>query len=461
MSSKIDDGSPGAAWRTYHTHRAVRETGETMRNSTWAAIAVLAAGMAASGAAAQDPARDGGARRERPGTEDSLAQAQLVIDVSAIGEEASVGGRRFGEVRAGRLRQGQSKRFSVTLSPGQCVLVVARAAAPIENVDVAIARGRTELARDTSTDTSADARYCAGERRERVRWSVTAFRGTGTFAAGAFEVPATAPGGGEAATAESGGSLLERLAARATELASGMQPVTTAARLSIREGARIEADVPITAGRCYRVVTASEGIADLDLALVAPGGGGLVQEDGTDDGNPTLGVLRPLCPAQPGNYRVVARAERGGGAFAWQVLGAAPAGPRGGQQARTARFRIGGAGSDFVAQRIRAKHGEVGGGRQPITDLITGTLATSERRAVSIDVQGGRCYVAIAAGVPSVRELDVRIVDPFGHEHARDETRDALPSARACPSVAGTWSVEVRMHNGYGRYGLQVFEGAR
>ncbi|MFW5921257.1 MAG: hypothetical protein ACOCUS_05400, partial [Polyangiales bacterium] len=121
------------------------------------------------------------------------------------------------------------------------------------------------------------------------------------------------------------------------------------------------------------------------------------------------------------------------------------------------RYRVGGSGSGFLASKIRERHGEAGEGHRPATDLRTGRLQTGKKARFEVSVEGGKCYVVLAAGVPSVRELNLRVLDSFGNEVASDSTRDAFPAARACPSVGGRWTVELDMFNGYGKYAVQVF----
>ncbi|MEM9190562.1 MAG: hypothetical protein AAGF12_15360 [Myxococcota bacterium] len=124
---------------------------------------------------------------------------------------------------------------------------------------------------------------------------------------------------------------------------------------------------------------------------------------------------------------------------------------------RSDELRVGGDGTGFVATTIRDRHREVGQGRPAVSDVDDQTLETNDRHRLEVQVEGGHCYVAIAVGVPSVRTLDLRILDPFGNERATDETEDAFPAAAFCPSVAGSWIVELHMFNGYGRVGAQVF----
>jgi hypothetical protein len=390
---------------------------------------------------------------------DSVGEAELLISVSSAGE--AVRGEQSGTLRAGALRQGQQRAFPIVVPPNRCVAVFGRGGAGLDNIDVSLVRGRNVLARDTTASAEAELRFCAGTRPERARMQVRAFRGSGLFAAAAFLLPegatptdpVQAPAGGP----EAGTGALVRLEARARAVVGDYVPVSPPGRENLRAGERIDRTVLLSPGRCYRVVAAAEeGVVDLDLVLVGPTGAE-VQQDTGDDREPTLGVLRPLCPALPGQYHLIARVETGAGAFAWQVYGsggavatgpAAPAGPR---------FRVGGAGDDFVAQRIRALHQQRGDGRQPITDLASGELRTNEQREIRLRVEGGSCYTVIGAGVPSIRELDIRVLDAFGNERAHDEQRDAFPTASFCAQVAGEWRVVTRVFIGYGRYGVQIF----
>jgi hypothetical protein len=91
-----------------------------------------------------------------------------------------------------------------------------------------------------------------------------------------------------------------------------------------------------------------------------------------------------------------------------------------------------------------------------MTPFVEHSLRTNERIDLEVSVEGGQCYVALAVGVPSVRELDLYVLDPFGQQRARDGTRDAAPVARFCPTVSGTWKVQLHLFNGYGRVAAQT-----
>lgn len=391
------------------------------------------------------------------------ASAQSLEQLSTAVTEAASG--LGGEVnapiviRSGALQEGQTRNLPLSLRAAQCAVVVARTAASILNVDVQIVRGRTVLTRDVETGSSASASFCAGARPERLQVRVTAFRGRGDFSAGIFLRAAsgtavTSPSNPEAAQQ----GLMDRIAARTREVGGEMQAVTPAARETITEGQRIERDLALVPGRCYRVVTVSDAtVQDMDLAVAAPAGGEL-QHDATHDGVPTLGISQPLCPAAPGTHRLAIRMIRGGGAMAWQLLGSVIGqGASAGTRAATA-FPIGGAGTDFVATRIRARHQAAGENGRALNAIVTGELTTSLSRSFEVDAEAGHCYVVLGAGVPSVRELDLKVFDALGNELARDGERDAFPRARFCPTLGGRFRVEARMFQGYGPYGVQVFQ---
>jgi hypothetical protein len=388
---------------------------------------------------------------------DPAIDAQILIDLATAAEALPAGTERIGDVRQNTLRQGQARPFNVTLDAGRCYVVIARGGPGVENVDVQITRRRAVLATDETGDRTARARWCAGERAEPVRVTVRAFRGAGRYAVSVHREPAGRTV--ESPVIDAQGFALERLSTIVAAHRGPMVDVTVPAREMLAEGQRIERNVTLASGRCYRVVAAGEaGVADLDVELLAPSGDAM-QADASDDAQPTLGVLRPLCPGVSGVHRVALRVERGGGAVAWQVLGTPLAGAAAQATQAVQRFRVGGAGTDFLAERIRARHREVGQGRTPVVDVVLAQLGTGESRRFEVDVEGGLCYVALAAAVPSARELDLRVLDDHGNERGHDSTTDAFPSVRFCPSVSTRYTVEVRMFAGYGRFAAQVFSG--
>ena len=397
------------------------------------------------------------------GASPALAQdAQLFIDVASTADAAGADTREALTQSSGELRAGQARAVPLAVPAGRCVLVAARSAGSLGNVDVEVVRGRTVLSRDTQTGREAAARYCAGARPEHLQARVRAFRGAGAFALGVYVLPEGATAASAAAAPSSAG-LLDRLAERVRASGAGMAPVTSGAREVLVAGQRVEREVTVVPGRCYRVLVAAEdGVTDVDLALRAPDArvDETLQTDGTHEATASLGLLRPVCPPTAGAYRLAITLVAGTGAIAWQVLGSSANGPTE-APSRRATFPVGGTGTTFPAQRVRARHAATGEGRVAVTDLIAGQLRTSEAVDHEVSVEAGQCYVVLGAGAPSVAELDLIVRDALGSELARDAEHDAFPRVRFCPLTSARVKVNVRMYRGYGPYGLQVFGGPR
>jgi hypothetical protein len=391
-------------------------------------------------------------------------EAELVVAVSSAGSGLHEDAQRLGPMHSGSLGEGGRAQFGFVAPAGRCVVAIAEGEPRLEELRVTVGRNGRELAR-AKGEGEVQARWCAGEQQSRVRMTLKAARGRGRYAAAAFALPkgVTKPQSQGRAPSD-GASPAERLQRRVERAGQGFEALTPVQRQSLEPGERVVRELAVRPGRCYRVLAeADSGIDDVDLAWIGPGGRPL-QEDQSDEARASLGVLRPLCPTDSGSYRLALRAEKGSGQVAWRVLGSdeskkQQASDNGGDsgKARSKEHRVGGSGSGFVASRIRGRHREVGKGAKPVTGLFEGDLQTNEKKRFSVELQGGHCYVAIAAGVPSVRELDLRLLDPFGNEAGTDASKDAFPAARVCPHVAGRYEVELRMFNGYGRVGVQVF----
>ena len=70
---------------------------------------------------------------------------------------------------------------------------------------------------------------------------------------------------------------------------------------------------------CYVVVgVASEGLEELSLSILDPGGAPILQSP-TRGEEVTIGLRDALCPIEPGIYKIRARAYRGEGDYAIRV----------------------------------------------------------------------------------------------------------------------------------------------
>lgn len=72
-------------------------------------------------------------------------------------------------------------------------------------------------------------------------------------------------------------------------------------------------------GWCYKVVgLGEESIEDLDIRVYDPNSI-LLERDTTQDRQPYLGQMRPICPPESGAYRIEVRVVAGEGPFAVQL----------------------------------------------------------------------------------------------------------------------------------------------
>jgi hypothetical protein len=212
--------------------------------------------------------------------------------------------------------------------------------------------------------------------------------------------------------------------------------------------------VTLEAGTCYRVLVAGEGaVEDVDLRLLVSGNPDPLRADESTARDATLGVVRPLCPETSAEHSLEIAMTAGAGGVAWRLFRRGT----GGGVVVPENLRIGGESGDFIASRIRRRHGEAGEGRPPVTDVMRIDLESGNEHAFRFATAGEHCYVVLAAAVPSLQVLHLTLLDPHGIEADRAETQDGFPSARICAPVDGEWTAKIRAFRGYGEAGVQVF----
>ncbi len=368
--------------------------------------------------------------------------------MDAVMAAAPEGARRVAR-RQGELRAGREVRLALAIAPGKCLLASARGSEGIDNLDVRIMAGTTVLAQDASADETAEARFCAGEERVRVRVITSSIASGGEFALAAFTVENTNP----PVTVPAEGTRSERVAAMQAEHAPGHRPASPPTRVTLTAEAPSEHGILLRAGLCYRIFVAGTGAMH---AVVRAPSGGLIQEQRAENGA-ILGVHRPLCAAEQGRYLLTLTAAEAGTAV-YRVFGAAPGAqtaPATEAAPAVTAHRVGGEGESYVARQLRASHRQQGVGFAAITEARVVTLSRSEVDEQSVSVVRERCYVALASAAPSARSLSIQVLDGFGHEVGANT--GALPHVRFCAEAAGTFTVKVKMENGYGETGSQVF----
>lgn len=114
-------------------------------------------------------------------------------------------------------------------------------------------------------------------------------------------------------------ALEAELRERGRELAPYMIREDDAMRGEITEGGARDFSRVLYTGWCYKVIgLGGEGVEDLDVRVYDPNQA-LLQRDTTQDRQPYIGQMRPICPAEPGAYRVEVRGAAGAGPFAIQL----------------------------------------------------------------------------------------------------------------------------------------------
>ena len=244
---------------------------------------------------------------------------------------------------------------------------------------------------------------------------------------------------------------LGRLAALRERLGGGAV-LRAAAREALVTGATLRRTLPLQRGRCVRIVAAAgPGLTDLDLRLEDPEGRP-VQEDLGDGDTASLGVREPLCPERTGSYELLLIASEGSGSLAWQLLGP----PRAEAAQAGAPAHVVGGPPGYLGDGLRDAHARAGEGRPAITAVHRAELARSETTTLRLATRRGRCYLAIAAGAPSIRALSLRVRDAFGQPRGNAGPAQQ-PAARFCAATDGPVEVILKAERGYGPVALQVF----
>jgi hypothetical protein len=101
-------------------------------------------------------------------------------------------------------------------------------------------------------------------------------------------------------------------------------------------------------------------------------------------------------------------------------------------------------------------------GMKPVTPVLQGMQGQNEPIArYTFKGETGRCYRFFASSEPSVRDLDMAVLDPdravVGHDTNEDAFPILNPDGPICLTRAGAYTVLVSVERGAGRYALQVW----
>lgn len=116
-----------------------------------------------------------------------------------------------------------------------------------------------------------------------------------------------------------GDTIGREMQVRAQQFAQGMRPATPLFRGTLDTGGTQDYQAVLQGGRCFKILgVGSDGVTDLDLFLFDPNGV-QVQQDTATDNYPVLGLTHPICPQEPGSYRVQVKMFAGQGDFGVRV----------------------------------------------------------------------------------------------------------------------------------------------
>jgi len=381
-----------------------------------------------------------------------LVRAQDLAAAAATAARERGAGQTPLLMEQGQIPAAELQRWPVQLAPRQCV-VVSAASRDARDLELSLKTPEGLSLTDSEVGPLARLRYCAGLEAEkalvRLRSDTAVAYALGVWPA---RVPGEPTKPAPTAAAPAPKSLGQQLAALATARANSFEAMTPPREEDLGAGDPRERDVPLEAGRCYRFLAVADlPLTAVNLTLADAQGTPLLSARGGELTS-VLGEDTPFCPEDAARYKLVVAAEGGSGRVLWQVFGESQVQTQG-------KWPIGGGGESLIAKRIRSIHERLGEKKQPAVAYQEGRLATAQSVEVGFDVQPGFCYVAVAAGMPSIRSLDLEIVDQRGNLVAQARDQGSQARARACSDIKARWTARVGVFKGYGEYGTQVFGG--
>jgi len=245
--------------------------------------------------------------------------------------------------------------------------------------------------------------------------------------------------------------LLASLKAAVEKSAAGMEAADTPVTGMIAYAGTATVDVALDKDYCYTLIAVTTCAGTCGVELTAALGGKALASQASQAGSAVV----ELCPAASGKGAAqvkLAATTRVKEAFAFMPM----------KKKTASKLTIHAAGDmqdDYVAKKIVETAAAKAKGGSAVTPILRGDLMTNKVATFDLPLAGNVCYTIIAAGKPSVKDLEVRLVNPIGQEIARDDTASpvAVVETAKCPQWDGTYTVSVKLFSGYGAFGLQVF----
>jgi hypothetical protein len=350
-----------------------------------------------------------------------------------------------GVIKKGDIVNKKPLWFDVLLSKGVCYKFIAVGGAGINDLDVALLKNKSQgdknaMAADTTDDDAPIASYCSENSGAGV--VKLSSKGSGIYSMGVY-AGASAEAGATAGYEE----LTTVFESQAKLLDEKWTAADTMKTAVIGEGTEASIDVKMSSENCYGLLVVGLGDIKAMKVTVTAEGNKLAQSAKTQS---TMFV--EVCPDNDLVAAVKVTSQSGFGPMALKAYSV----ESGFDQIFVP---VGGLGKSFIATNIRKLHGKKGKKRPAITELLEGDLQTAKTKTFDVELKGGKCYTVIAAGNPSVKELQVKLYSPLGEEIAagKDQGADVVFETTPCPTWNGTYKLEVKMFMGYGKFGAQVF----
>ncbi len=238
-----------------------------------------------------------------------------------------------------------------------------------------------------------------------------------------------------------------KLEAAAKATVSNMDKVGEIQSGYLNQGASAVVAFQLDRARCYKfIAVGGKGVTDLSISVNARG------KEVASDRISGAKLVAQWC--SPGRVKVKIKLTiyDGSGSYAIGAYGEKDGTPRNVE-------KVGGNGSDFIANRIRQLHAQFGKNRTAVSPVLRSNLSTGNHKHFDIRLHGGHCYTIIASGSPSVRNLDLHLISPGGRELNRDQSKNSYPTLETEPCIraTGQYTIKAYMFSGFGQFGLQVF----
>jgi hypothetical protein len=117
--------------------------------------------------------------------------------------------------------------------------------------------------------------------------------------------------------------------------------------------------------------------------------------------------------------------------------------------------------NDPIGQQMALRQGQFAQNMEPSTPIFRGSLTAGAHQDYQAVLQSDRCFKIIGVGGAGVTDLDLFLFDPQETQVQQDTATDAYPvlglNHSICPDLAGSYRVRVRVFEGAGEFGVQVF----